>query len=149
MRVFSSHIKLGCQWRRVRAVGVHSPQWPPSVGRVDDDSAFCPSPASAGGGFGNRLGRPSGNGDFLQLAAGEERHVGAVRRPERIICALGARQHRHSRRTDALDVHHVLAGGVIAGHKGEHPAVSRERQVAHFGLNRYSELQTLGVGRLP
>src|SRR5213592_2790524 len=95
-----------------------------------------------------RLRRPGGYGDFLQLAGGEERHVGAVRRPKRIRRTLSAREHRRTRRTHTLDVQHVLAGGIIASDEGEHPAVSRECQVADWGWNGYRELHSLCSGRV-
>src|SRR6266704_3569431 len=114
MRIFMAHVKeLVGQRSRVRPVGVYAPERASGIGCVDDDSAASPSSTTTACGFGNSLRRPSGYGDFLQLAAGEERHVGAVRRPKRIRRALSAREHRRTRRTHTLDVQHVLAGGII------------------------------------
>ena len=47
---------------------------------------------------------------FVQLALGEECHIGIVRRPERIAGAIGTRQNGCRRGTDALYAHFVGAG---------------------------------------
>src|ERR1022692_2124580 len=64
------------------------------VGRIDNYTLLSPTAAASRQSGGEHLRSATRDRHLLQFAVGEKRDVSAVRRPERITCALRAGQQR-------------------------------------------------------
>src|SRR5580704_17065094 len=83
-----------CDQRPAGSIGIDAPKRRLGIFGIDDYTLASPTAAASSQSAGQHLGRAPRDCHFLQLAIGEKRDVGVIRRPERIACSLGATQKR-------------------------------------------------------
>src|SRR5208282_1423806 len=82
--------------RRPRSIGINTLDRTLGVRGIDDYTLASPTAAARSQSAGKHLWGATGDRHFLQLPVGEKCHVGSIRRPEGVTCALRPGQKRNA-----------------------------------------------------